>query len=94
MRSSLKAKRGSPAKREEDIAFYDLKAREVRRIPKHKFGEQLDEVIATLKASMAEAKRIEDYSLNTIDLTLGVSAGIVVVTVEGGITLPYEGPLA
>lgn len=93
-KSRLKAKSGSPAKREEYIAFYDLEAREVRRIPKDKFGQQLDRVIATLKASMAKAKTIEDYSLKTIDLTLGVSAGIVVVTVQGGITLHYEGPRA
>lgn len=66
----MKAKSGSPARREEYIAFYDLEAREVRRTSKSKFGEQLDRVSATVKASMAKAETIEDYSLRAIDLTL------------------------
>lgn len=85
----MKGKSGRPALGRQEIAFYDLKTRGIKRIRKDKFSAQLDKVIATLKASLDKAGKIDNFSLESIDISLGVSAGIVVVTVEGGIGLHY-----
>ncbi len=72
---------------EDKIAFYDLKTKGVRAFRKDKFREQLDRVVTALQDSAKRPERIGEYRLEEIEIRLGVSAGLVVVTLEGGISL-------
>ncbi len=71
------------------IAFYDAKTRRVKSFRKDRFREELEKVATMLKDALAGFEKIGNYSLDEIEISLGVTAGYVVVTVEGGISLRY-----
>ena len=66
------------------------KTHSVRAFRKDTFREPLDRVVTTLQDSAKRLERIGDYRLEEIEIRLGVSAGRVVVTLEGGISLRYK----
>ncbi len=47
-------------------------------------------MVKTLQDSAKRLENIGDYGLEEIEIRLGVSAGLVVVTLEGGISLLYK----
>ena len=77
---------------EEVIPFTDAKNRDVLLFRKKDFEEELKKIYNKILSILPSVQKLGQYSLNEIELSVGVSGGILVVTVEGGITLRYSIP--
>jgi hypothetical protein len=84
--------RTSPVKKKESIMIEDYKTKEICELSRRDFQEKLDEVINTVKKALGTINTIGKYQLKSFEITVGVTAGFVIVTLEGGITLNYELP--
>jgi hypothetical protein len=77
-------------KKKESIRIEDYKTKEICELSRRDFQEKLDEVINTVKKSLGTINSIGKYQLKSFEITVGVTAGLVIVTLEGGLTLHYE----
>jgi hypothetical protein len=77
---------------EEVIPFSDAKNKDVLLFRKKDFEEELKKIYNKILAILPSVQKLGQYSLHEIELSVGVSGGILVVTVEGGITLRYSVP--
>lgn len=80
----------SNVKKKESIRIEDYKTKEICELSSRDFQEKLDEEINTVKKSLGTISSIGKYHLSSFEITVGVTAGLVIVTLEGGLTLHYD----
>jgi hypothetical protein len=74
----------------ETITLVDIQTGEPVTFARVDFEKKLVQFKNLLAKSLDKIATINDYSLDTIQLSIGVSAGWLVVTFEGGVTLVYN----
>jgi hypothetical protein len=78
--------------KEEVIPFTDAKSRDVLLFRRKDFEEELKKIYNKILTTLPSVQKLGQYSLHEIELSVGVSGGILVLTVEGGVTLRYSIP--
>jgi hypothetical protein len=74
------------------IPFSDSKTREIYFLNRKDLEEELEKLYNKISGALVKVEKIGKYELNQIELSVGISGGILVLTVEGGITLKYSVP--
>jgi hypothetical protein len=74
------------------IPFTDQKTKAVYFLSRKDFGERLNEIYERIKDTISRAEKLGKYELDEIEISVGVSGGILVLNVQGGITLRYSLP--
>jgi hypothetical protein len=74
----------------QDIGFADARTKDVSFFRRKDFEAELKKIYAAITAALPSIRKLGDYELKDIELSVGVSGDFVVVTVEGGITLRYS----
>ncbi len=77
-------------KSKDQIRIVDVQSKQIAQLNRKDFQEKLEEIISIVKKALVKIEKIGDYELKSFQISVGVSAGIVIVTLEGGITLNYE----
>lgn len=77
-------------KSKDQIHIVDVQSKQIAQLNRKDFQEKLEEIISIVKKALVKMEKIGDYELKSFQISVGVSAGIVIVTLEGGITLNYE----
>ena len=77
-------------KAKDHIRIVDVQSKQIAQLNRKDFQEKLEEIISIVKKALIKIEKIGDYELKSFQISVGVSAGIVIVTLEGGITLNYE----
>ncbi len=75
-----------------EISFIDAETNRPRHMQKDAFERELKRIHNHLENTLKDIQTIGKYSLKEIEFSVGVSAGFIVVTVNGGITLRYALP--
>jgi hypothetical protein len=78
---------------EGSIAMFDTGTKEMALVNLDGFKDHLEKEMDAVRQALARAERLGSYGLTGIDLCFGLKLGIVVLGVEGGITLHYTRPL-
>lgn len=74
------------------IHIVDVQTKQITQLNRKDFQDKLEEIISIVKKALGNMEKIGKYELRSFQISVGVSAGIVIVTLEGGITLNYELP--
>jgi uncharacterized FlaG/YvyC family protein len=77
---------------DDEISFMDIETNRSHHIKKGDFEQELKRIHDHLQSILNNIGTIGKYSLKEIEFSVGVSAGFIVVTVQGGITLRYAMP--
>lgn len=88
----LRLKRGSyllNLKSEIKHFFHDVTTGNVVSMDKDKLDSELDKIAKTLEYHINKLENIANFILSTVTFTLGVKGDIIVIGVDGGITLTY-----
>jgi hypothetical protein len=86
-------KRTNPAKRPPDsVRVYDIDAKKVVTLGRKEFEEQIDELYKKMLRVLSRIEKLGKYQLDEIQISIGFTAGVFVVTLEGGIVLRYTLP--
>jgi len=80
------------AKSKGHIRIVDVQTKQITQLNRKDFQDKLEEIISIVKKGLGNIEKIGVYELRSFQISVGVSAGIVIVTLEGGITLNYELP--
>ncbi|MGB6527018.1 MAG: hypothetical protein WBF33_02825 [Candidatus Nitrosopolaris sp.] len=70
----------------------DIETNRRHHMKKGNFEQELKRIHDHLQSILNNIGTIGKYSLKEIEFSVGVSAGFIVVTVQGGITLRYAMP--
>jgi hypothetical protein len=84
---SVKRKQRSP--NETAIAMVDTKTKEVYFLGKKDIEKEVKKIHTRLGEILPHITKLGEFGLNEIELNVGIGGGIIVLTVEGGITLRY-----
>lgn len=74
------------------IRIVDVQTKQIAQLNRKDFQDKVEEIISIVKKALGRIEKIGNYELKSFQISVGVSAGIVIVTLEGGITLNYEMP--
>jgi len=77
-------------KKNEGIPFTDVKTKQVYFLKKKDLEKELEKIYNKISSILSKFEKLGNYDLKSVDISLGVSGGVVVFTVEGGVTLHYE----
>jgi len=69
--------------------FHDAATGNIVSMDKDKLDSELDKIAKTLESHISKLENIANFSLSTVTFTLGVKGDVIVIGVEGGITLTY-----
>jgi hypothetical protein len=79
------------AKRKPDsVQVYDINTKKVVALGRKEFEEQIDELYQKMLKVLSGIERLGNYQLDEIEISIGFTAGVFVVTLEGGIVLRYR----
>lgn len=78
------------AKSKGHIRIVDVQTKQITQLNRKDFQDKLEEIIGIVRKALSKIEKIGNYELRSFQISVGVSAGIVIVTLEGGITLNYE----
>jgi len=87
-----KSRHPTTAKSKDSIRIVDVQTKQIAQLNRKDFQDKLEEIISIVKKALGNMEKIGHYELRSFQISVGVSAGIVIVTLEGGITLNYELP--
>jgi Skp family chaperone for outer membrane proteins len=103
MRSKRKQPGARLSKRSEDVtsfiattrkqpvdAFHDANTKQVYFLKRKNFEEELQKIYDKISSALTRVQKIGNYQLNEIEISVGMSSGILVLTLEGGITFRYS----
>jgi hypothetical protein len=86
-------KRTNLSKRPPDsVRVYDIKTKKVVRLRKKELDKQIDELYKKMLQVLSRIEKLGKYQLQDIEISIGFTAGVFVVTLEGGIVLRYTLP--
>jgi hypothetical protein len=74
----------------DEISFIDVRTNELRHMKKGAFEDELKKIHDHLQNVLRDIEKLGNYTLKEIEFSVGVSAGFIIVTVQGGITIRYE----
>jgi hypothetical protein len=77
---------------EDSIAFHDMQTNQVEFISREKLKDRLGKIYAIIADTLPHIEKIGKYQLEEIAISVNVSGQIIVLTVQGGITLTYRKP--
>jgi hypothetical protein len=81
----------SLSKRSRDsVPVYDVKTKKVVVLGREEVEEQIDELYEKMLRVLSRIERLGKYQLQDIEISIGFTAGVFVVTLEGGIVLRYS----
>jgi Skp family chaperone for outer membrane proteins len=72
------------------IAFHDANTKQVYFLKRKNFEEELQKIYDKISSALTRVQKIGNYQLNEIEISVGMSSGILVLTLEGGITFRYS----
>jgi hypothetical protein len=72
------------------ISFVDQESKHTVQVDRYDFEKELLKIHNRISQVLSRVDTLGKYKLGTIDLSIGVSGGIIALTVEGGITLTYS----
>jgi hypothetical protein len=75
---------------EDTIAFHDLETNKVEFVTREKLKDRLRKIYAIIADTLPDIENIGKYQLEEIGISVSVSGQILVLTVQGGITLTYR----
>jgi hypothetical protein len=75
---------------QETIPFSDVQSKRVHLFKKKDFEEELKKIYDRIVGTLPQLEKMGNYALEEIEISVGVSGGILVLTVQGGITLRYN----
>ena len=76
----------------DEISFIDVETNRPHHMKKDAFERELKRIHDHLQNTLKDIETIGKYALKEIEFSVGVSAGFIVVTVQGGKTLRYALP--
>jgi hypothetical protein len=86
-------KRTNLSKRPPDsVMVYDIHTKEVVPLGRKDLEEQIDELYKKMLQVLSRIEKLGKYQLQDIEIHIGFSSGVFVVTLEGGIALKYSLP--
>ncbi len=87
---SKKLKTKSSKKKEEGIPFADIKTKKVYLLNKKDLEDELEKIYSKISGTLSKFEKLGKYELDEIEISLGVSGGVIVFNVEGGVSLRYK----
>jgi hypothetical protein len=72
------------------ISFVDLETKHAVHIGRYDFEKEMLKVHNKISRILSRVEKLGKYKLDEIELSVGVSGGIITLTVEGGISLRYK----
>jgi hypothetical protein len=75
------------------IPFTDARTKEKFELNQKDFDEELRKIYEKVSKVVSKIEKLGKYQLQEIEISIGVSSGVLVVTVEGGIALRYSLPV-
>ena len=77
-------------KKTEGLPFSDIKTKKVYFLKKKDLEKELEKIYNQISGILSKFEKLGKYNLNEVEISLGVSGGIIVFNVEGGVTLRYK----
>ena len=74
----------------DEISFIDATTNDRCDICTVRWEDELKKIHGHIENALKDIEKLANYTLNELDFSVGVSAGIVGATLHGGITLRYE----
>ena len=74
------------------VRIVDVQTKQITELNRKDFQDKLEEIISIAKKSFGKIETIGNYKLKSFQISGGVIAGLVIVSLEGGITLNYALP--
>ncbi len=78
------------SEKNEGIAFLDSRTQKVCILKKKDLDKELKKLHNKMSAMLSKIEKLGNYNLDGVDISLGVSAGLLVFDVKGGVTLHYK----
>jgi hypothetical protein len=89
-KTSSRGKKKPRLMTQETIPFSDVQSKRVHLFKKKDFEEELKKIYDRIVGTLPQLEKMGNYGLEEIEISVGVSGGILVLTVQGGITLRYN----
>lgn len=70
--------------------FYDSTNNAFKSFDKNELENELDKIAKTIQVHLTKLEEIGNFELDSVQVTLGVKGNILVIGVDGGITLTYS----
>jgi hypothetical protein len=89
----MKRKRTNLSKIPPDsVLVYDINTKKVVPLRREELEEQIDELYKKMRKVLSRIEKLGKYQLQEIEISIGFTAGVFVVSLEGGIALRYTLP--
>ncbi len=75
-----------------NLRFFDQHHQNIAEFDEMGFGHELDNLKRILEVHLEKLDTINDYKLESFQVTLGVKAGTLVIGVDGGLSLNFSRP--
>jgi hypothetical protein len=72
------------------IFYLDLVTSKRNSIGEAKLNKQLDNIVALIEKQATKLKKINGGTLESFQITLGITGGLAVLSASGGLTLSYR----
>jgi len=72
------------------IFYVDAATHERRSIDEEKLDEELAELAKYVEQQVSKLKKINGCTLQSFDISIGISGGILCLTVTGGLSLSFK----
>ena len=70
--------------------FFDPTAKKIVSLDQNKLESELDRIAKTVGTELAKLEDIGNFHLDSVQVTVGVKGSILVIGMDGGITLTYK----
>jgi hypothetical protein len=77
----------------DSVLVYDINTKKVVPLRREELEEQIDELYKKMRKVLSRIEKLGKYQLQEIEISIGFTSGVFVVSLEGGIVLRYTLPI-